>query len=84
MAAAVPPLNLARVEGAVWEEQPMPEDRRVQLSVRASWAHISSRLRDRAAVEAGVRASVASIEGTDDAVVTDMVMRHVRRCPPTP
>ena len=77
MAPSVPSLDLTRVHGAAWEDQPMSEDRRAQLSVRASWSHIQTKLQDRAAIEAGVRSSVAAVEGMDDAVVTGMIMRHV-------
>ena len=49
-----------------------------QLSVRASWSHIASRLQDRTKVASTVRSAVAEIEGMPDEVLSDMVLRHVR------
>ena len=59
-------------------ELPPSELRRVQLSVRAPWEHIAARLHDRSKVATTVRDAVASIEGTADEVLVDMVLRHVR------
>ena len=59
-------------------ELPASETRRVQLSVRASWSHIASRLQDRTKVASTVRSAVAEIEGVPDEVLSDMVLRHVR------
>ena len=59
-------------------ELPASETRRVQLSVRASWSHIASRLQDHTKVASTVRSAVAEIEGVPDEVLSDMVLRHVR------
>ena len=58
-------------------ELPFSEERRVQLAVRATWGHVAERLSDRTKVEARVRSAVATIEGTADEVLADMVLRHV-------
>ena len=49
-----------------------------RLNVRAEWAHIETKLADRAHVESQVRKVVADIDGTPDDVIADMVIRHVR------
>ena len=59
---------------------PPNETRRATLAIRATWDHISKRLQDNAKVEASVRSAVADVEGTQDAVVADMVLRHLDRC----
>lgn len=56
---------------------PQSEQRTVQLSVRATWEHIAGRLADHASVARHVRCSVVSLEGMEDAVLIDMVLRHV-------
>ena len=60
-------------------ELPPSEQRRVQLSVRAQWPHISSRLADRAKVEAAVRSAVLDTEGVHDHVLVDLMLRHLER-----
>ena len=61
-------------------ELPHSEERRAALAVRATWTHMSQRLRDRATIGAGVRKAVAEIEGMPDEVLTSMVLRHLERC----
>ena len=46
-------------------------------TVRATWAHISSRLEDQPALRDHVRGSITTIEGVHDEVIEDMVARHV-------
>lgn len=61
---------------------PESEERRAALAVRAKWAHIATRLADRAAFAARLRKIVAESEGTLDEVLESMVLRHLERCEP--
>ena len=58
-------------------ELPPSETRRVQLSVRAKWPHMVTRLADRATIASTVRSAVADIIGHADEVLTGMVLRHL-------
>lgn len=56
---------------------PPSEERRVKLTVRAKWPHISTRLADHAKVALTVRGAVLQVEGVRDEVLTGMVLRHL-------
>lgn len=56
----------------------LDEETSVLLAVRAQWPHISSRLQDRIGLKACVVSAVLKLEGVNDALITDMMMRHVR------
>ena len=59
-------------------ELPFDEYRRSALAVRASWAVISQNLENRTKLTSSIRSSVEKIEGVQDDVITDLVLRHVR------
>jgi hypothetical protein len=67
-----------------WEagllELPFSEDRRATLAVRASGTHLTTRLQDHTNVASRVHSSIVEVEGTQDAVLTGMIIRHLERC----
>ena len=51
------------------------------LAGRAPWPHVASRLLDRDGLRACVARSVLKLEGVQDEVIVDMMLRHVSASP---
>lgn len=73
----VPPIGIDRLPSGLLE-WPAATPRSEQLQLRATWEHVTTKLRDRVKLASSVWAAVMSIEGVADEVLTDIILRHVR------